>query len=438
VTVLRVGLNEPQARFLELPHKFRAFVGGFGSGKTWVGCAALAAHFYSFPRINAGYFAPTYPQIRDIFYPTVEEALLEWGLTTAISVGNHEVQVFRGRTYLGTVKCRSMDNPSSIVGFKIGRALVDEVDVMPAEKAGLAWRKIIARMRYSAPGLPNAIDVTTTPEGFRFTYEQFVKLPRERPERAAMYGIVQASTYDNEIHLPADYIPSLLESYPAQAVEAYINGQFVNLTAGTVYGSYDRKLNGCQDSLLPGEPAFVGMDFNVGKMAAIIHAKRDGWPRAVDEIVNGYDTPSMIRSLKARLWEWDQRGNDFRRCRQVRVYPDASGESRRSVNASASDLALLREAGFVVCAPRSNPPVRDRVNAMNGLFCNAQGERRYLVNADRCPTYAEALEQQAWASNGEPDKSSGFDHAVDAGGYFVHFDYPVVRRVTSIQHISTR
>ena len=29
------SLNQPQARFLALPHKFRAFVAGFGSGKTW-------------------------------------------------------------------------------------------------------------------------------------------------------------------------------------------------------------------------------------------------------------------------------------------------------------------------------------------------------------------------------------------------------------------
>ena len=29
------SLNQPQARFLALPHKFRAFVAGFGSSKTW-------------------------------------------------------------------------------------------------------------------------------------------------------------------------------------------------------------------------------------------------------------------------------------------------------------------------------------------------------------------------------------------------------------------
>ena len=51
---------------------------------------------------------------------------------------------------------------------------------------------------------------------------------------------------------------------------------------------------------------------------------------------------------------------------------------------------------------------------MNGMFCNAEGERRYLVNAEKCPTYAECLEQQAWAANGEPDKTTGIDAEINA------------------------
>ena len=41
-------LNVPQAQFLGLPHKFRLFVAGFGSGKTWVGCAGLCQHAWEF------------------------------------------------------------------------------------------------------------------------------------------------------------------------------------------------------------------------------------------------------------------------------------------------------------------------------------------------------------------------------------------------------
>jgi hypothetical protein len=90
-------LNVPQARFLAMDRKFRAFVAGYGSGKTWVGCASLCKHAWEWPRINAGYFAPTYPQIRDIFYPTMEEVADDWELRAKIHETNKEVHLFSGR-----------------------------------------------------------------------------------------------------------------------------------------------------------------------------------------------------------------------------------------------------------------------------------------------------------------------------------------------------
>lgn len=425
MTAPRVSLNVPQAQFLAMPHKFKAFVAGFGSGKTWVGCAGLGKHFMEHPRVNAGYFAPSYPQIRDIFYPTVEEALHPWGFSIKVNEGNKEVHLRQGRVYYGTIICRSMERPETIIGFKIGKALVDEIDVMKPEKAKLSWRKIIARMRYKVLGLLNGIDVTTTPEGFRFVHWQFVEQLLKSPELREMYGLVQASTYDNELNLPDDYIPSLLASYPEQLIAAYINGQFVNLRTGTVYSAFDRKLNACSDTVQPGEILRIGLDFNVGKMAAITHVLRLGLPCAVDEIVNGYDTPDMIRQIKERYWLYD--GNKYVPTRQIRIYPDASGDSRKSVNASKTDLQLLRDAGFQVIVNHANPPVKDRVNSMNAMFKNAAGHRRYRVNPDTCPTYVSCLEQQAWDDKGEPDKKTGHDHPNDAAGYLIQHDFPILK-----------
>lgn len=428
---IQVELNCPQALFLANDRKFKAFVGGFGSGKTWVGCSDLAKHFMEFPRVPAGYFAQSYPGIRDIFYPTIEEALFPWGFSVDIKTSDKEVSVYQGKRYFGTIICRSMDRPETIIGFKIGKALVDEIDVLPTEKARTAWRKIIARLRFVAPSLPNGISVTTTPEGFKFVYQQFVEQVRSKPELKGIYGIVQASTYENAANLPEDYIPSLLASYPEQLISAYINGKFVNLKTGSVYKAYDRELNNCTDEQRPDEPLFIGMDFNVGKMAGIVHVKRDGMPRAVDEIIDAYDTPDMVRMIKERYWPFND--GDYRRTRPICIYPDASGDSRKSVNASETDLALLRAAGFTVVADQANPPVKDRINSMNGMFCNAKKERRYLVNKSRCPVYSAALEQQAWADNGEPDKKSGHDHPVDAGGYFIVKDYPIIKRTARTQ-----
>lgn len=407
-----MNLSAPQNIFLNgLNNKYNAYVGGFGSGKTFVGCLDLLIFFGRHPGTRQGYFSISYPSIRDVFYPTFEEAADSMGFTTVTRVGDREVDVYRNGMYYGTVICRSMDNPGSIVGFKIARAMVDEIDVLPTDKANNAWNKIIARMRLKIDGVVNGINVTTTPEGFKFVYSKFAENPTER------YSMVQASTYENSKFLPDDYIPSLLESYPSELIKAYLNGEFVNLTSGTVYHTFDRVKHNSDEVIKAGEPLFIGLDFNVQNMSAVVHVKRDNAPTAVDELIGLYDTPAMIEAIKERY----QR-------HKIYVYPDASGNARKTVDASQSDISLLKAAGFYVMVNKKNPNVRDRINCMNAAF----EKRDYKVNVKRCPVYTRSLEQQSYAPDGKPDKTQGNDHPNDAAGYFITLDYPIVRPVTKL------
>ena len=412
----RVTANIPQSNFLQMLHKYRAFVSGFGGGKTVCGSMGVEMHHYAYPKVNSGYFAPSYPMIRDIFYPTIEEVAFMFDFGVKINQANHEVHHYDGRRYMGTTICRSLDKPGSIIGFKIGHALIDEFDTLPLSKALLAWRKIQARMRYKIPGLKNGIDVTTTPEGFLATHKLFVEDPLNKPELKANYGLIQASTHDNAANLPDDYIPSLLESYPDELIQAYLHGQFVNLKSGTVYHSYNRVTHNSSETIKPnGEILFVGMDFNVQKMAARVCVKRSNGFHCVAELKDIFDTPAMIRVLKER-WGGKHR---------IIIYPDASGAGRSSTNASTSDIKLLLAAGFEVRVNPSNPFVKDRVNAVNAAF--SKGKLR--VNARECPDTASCLEKQAYDANGEPDKTAGFDHGNDALGYFVAYEMPVTHGI---------
>lgn len=407
-------LNLKQAEFRELTQrlKYCAYVAGFGSGKTYIGSTCLAENFGTNPKQNQGFFAPTYGLIRDVFYPTFAEVCGEMGFRTKIRKGDHEVDVYRGKWYYGTVICRSMDNPDNLVGFKIANALVDELDIMKTSKARQAWNKIIARLRWA--NAKNGIMVTTTPEGFRFTYEKFKKRP------TASYGLVQASTYDNERLLPDGYIEPLVESYDPQLAQAYLGGQFVNMVSGNVYPCYDRKRNRSFEKVEGKENLYIGMDFNVRKMAAVVHVKRaNGW-HAVDEFFKLLDTPAMITAIKEKY-----PGN------KIYIYPDAAGQAGSTKGANTSDHSLLRDAGFSVVVDGTNPSIRDRVNAMNGAMFSATGKITYYVNTLRCPEYSDSLAQQAWSeTTGLPDKNNDLDHLPDAGGYFVEKVLPVERPAT--------
>ena len=401
---LDVQLNVPQTKFMGMDNKFCAYVAGYRGGKTWIGVLKRILFALQNPGINQGYFAPTYAQIRDIFYPTLREVCETMpGISCDIKEGNKEVHLYNNLNYIGTIICRSMEKPDTIVGFKIGDALCDEIDTMPVKKAEQAWNRIIGRMSYKGEGVRNGIDVTTTPEGFRFVYNRF------KAKNSANYSLMQASTYDNEANLPDDYIDSLLETYGADSplVQAYLDGQFVNLTSGSIYRQFDRvrchsdevmrlpEFDGNGKRKRPGEPLFIGQDFNVGKMASVICVQRDEKSIAVAELKNLLDTPDLIDAVKAKY-----------KHHRVTFYPDSSGQNRKSSGASITDIKLLQDAGFTVVVDHSNPAVKDRIQAVN--ISLAKGN--LLVNTKECPELSKSLEQQVYDDNGEPDKKQGYDH----------------------------
>lgn len=430
-----LNLNVPQYAFYTMNKAFRAFVGGYRSGKTFLGCVRLCALALEYPNIKLGYFAPTYPQIRDIFYSTISTVAELMGMTCEIKTSNNEVSLYYYNQLHAVIKCRSMEKPERIVGFDINHALVDEIDCMKKEKADAAWKKIIARL--SSKGFDekrlydeelnaelviealqeNTVDFTTTPEGFNWIYDFFVKQLKSDPELQKYYGIVHASTKQNAKNLPDDYIDKLYATYPANLVDAYVDGKFVNLTSGAVYPSFCRVGNNSNVVWDGKEEVRIGMDFNVNKMSAVIHVKRGSTWHAVNEFFKLADTPAMIEKIK----------EVYADARKIYVYPDSSGHNTSSKSASVSDHSLLEDAGFSVVVDGVNPAVRDRLVSMNSAFFNAKEQTSYYVNTELCPEYTACLEQQTYAKNGEPDKTNDLDHLPDAGGYFIAKVLPVIK-----------
>jgi hypothetical protein len=409
---LNLALFEKQEDFVFSEAKFPALIAGYGAGKTHGLVARALARKMAFPRNQVGYFAPTWDLIKLIAWPRFEEVLSEFDIGYRLNRSDRYLDI----EGWGRVLFRSLE--SALVGFEVGDSVVDELDTMAAHKASQCWNRVIARTRQrKMNGAMNTVALGTTPEGFRFAYERWEQKASER------YVLYRMSTRDNYL-LPEDYIPSLEETYPPQLLEAYLEGRFVNMTAGSVYPEFNRVLNACKDVPLAGEPLHIGMDFNVLNMTAIVCVIRDGLPRAVEELTRVRDTPTMAELIASRYPN-----------RSICIYPDASGSARKSVGAGVSDLAILGAKGFRICAPNANPPVRDRVNAVNALILNAKGERRFKVNVERCPVLTNSLEKQAFDGNGEPDKSGDLDHAPDGLGYFLSYRFPIVKPVTGVLNI---
>lgn len=408
---IKIKPTQPQADFHALTCKYPAFVGGFGTGKseTMANQAFMDACHSSNALI--GLYEPTYDLIRLIMAPRMEEKLSQYGIR--YKYNKSENIIYTSSSQVGDFILRTMDNPARIVGYETYRSHCDEIDTLKEDHARAAWIKIIARNRQSPSGIENPfnrVSAYSTPEGFRFMYQTWKKDPKPS------YQMIQASTLSNPF-LPDDYVESLRESYPPQLIEAYLNGDFVNLTAGTVYHQFDRKLNSSLTVEDGKEVLYIGMDFNVQKMSAVIHVKRGNNAHAVDEIMGAFDTPDMIEKIHLKYPN-----------RNIYVFPDSSGNNRKSVGASDTDLSLLKKAGFKVKCKPKNPPVRSRINCVNAMLNNANGERKYFVNGNNCPDTVAALEQQVYNKKGEPDKTHDTDHPLDALGYFISYTYPIIGR----------
>ena len=407
---LKITATEPQGRFLAMQKQFRLFCGGYGCGKSETMANAALIDAVSAPSALIGLYAPTYDLIRLITAPRIQAKLEQHGIRHTYN--KSEFSISTSSPGIGDFIMRSLDVPERIIGYETFSAHLDELDTLKTDHAEEAWQKCLGRNRQHNSRDPSAINrmsAYTTPEGFRFCHKQWVINSTDR------HGLVKASTRTNP-WLPEGYVDTIMATYPANLAAAYIDGDFVNLTSGTVYHSYDRIAHNSTETIKPQEPLFFGMDFNVGKMAATIYVQRpNGW-HAVAELKDVFDTPAMADLIKDR---WKNQGH------RIVVYPDASGSSRKTNEASRTDLAILQQAGFEVRVKSKNPAVRDRILAMNAAFDSG----RLWVNARECPTVAGCLEQQAYGKNGEPDKTSGNDHQNDATGYPIAYEMPVSKPV---------
>lgn len=418
---LHVVLTEPQSQFLQLTCRNPLFIGGYGSGKTYIKLISAFSDVTQFPKANIGLYDPTYDLIGLNTAPRFEEMLIQMDMPykydkskNIISIEDH-----------GKIIFRSMNNPERIVGYEVFRSHVDEIGVVLARRVEDVWNKIVARNRQKIPVLDEnarkVIDIKTrkplleqnrisaygTPDdGYGFTYQKWGKNP------AAGYEYVRAPTSSNLENIPDDYIDSLRRIYPAALVDAFLDGYWTNFTTGSVYYAFDRDKNNTKYTAVKGEHLHIGMDFNVYNMAAVVCVRRAGKLYVVDEFIGFRDTPDIVTAIKATYPE-----------NSVTVYPDATSDNKSSKGANLSDISILKKAGFAIKIRTKNPFVRDRIFSVNSAF-----ERQdVFVNVERAPQTAESLEQQVYGPNGEPDKKHGHDHPNDALGYIVSWIYPVRR-----------
>jgi len=411
-----------QTSFALSKAKYPALIGGLGSGKTDGGIARILKLKYEYPTLNVAYYMPDYNLIRDRGMSGVVAELIKIGQPHTLNKTDKIITLHDK----GSIYFRSMDAPEKIIAYEVADSIIDELDTLKPQKAKFVYKKIRERNRQKKPdGALNTIGIITTPdygtEGFvwelynkcidKTTMDGFGNYDLLDGGIVGDYHLIEAQTKDNPF-LPEEYLDDILEMYDPILANLFTRGKMVSLTQDKVYHFYHKILHQSLRTIKPTDKLLIGIDFNVGGCACVVHVIDGNTVHAVDEFAPK-NTYAICIEINKRY------PNHI-----IYIYPDSSGDNESS-NASKSDLHILRDNirtpnEPLLVYPRVNGAIRDRVNSMNNLISKG----RYLVNYAKCPKLSNALAVQGWGKDGKPEKSNehkggAVDDFNDGTGYFV-------------------
>ena len=395
--------------------RFRDAVCGRRFGKTFLAkaemrrAARLAAKWNVSVEDEIWYGAPSFKQAKRVFWKRLKQAIPPSWRAGKPNETECSITLKSGHV----MRVVGLDNYDDLRGSGLFFLIIDEW----ADCKWAAWEEVLRPMLSTCKYVINGVQRVGghvlrigTPKGYNHCYETFMdgQKGREPDCKSFSYTSLQGG------NIPQSEIEVAERKMDPKTFNQEYNASFESYQ-GVIYYCFDRKLSASNETVQKNDVLHIGMDFNVTKMAAVVYVKRGAEQlHAVDEFVNLFDTPAMIDEIKGRYPD-----------HAVVVYPDASGDNRKSNNASETDISMLKKAKFKVCVNSRNPAVKDRINSTNARFCNTLGERNLYVNINKCPKFTKCLERHIYDDNGQPDKKSGFDHMNDAGTYPVAYMYPI-------------
>jgi hypothetical protein len=310
------------------------------------------------------------------------------------------------------IQCKGADKPDSLRGRGVDLVVLDEYQDF---KDGV-WSDVLFPTLADRRG--RAI-IIGTPKAYNHLYELYKK-GQSQDRDDADWASWQFPTSTSPF-IPAAELAAARRNMDARSYKQEFEASFETMS-GRVYHAFDRNVHIGNYPFDPNDVIYVGQDFNVDPMSAVIiqHKKALNELWVVDEIVlqqsNTVEAADEIERRYFRLWP-----------NRVLLFPDPAGANRSS-SRGESDLQLFREKGLkrIHFHPK-HPPVADRVNAVNAKLRAADGTVTLRIDK-KCKHLIDSLEQVIYKPNSrEIDKSQGNDHSADALGYPIEYMFPVRR-----------
>lgn len=398
-----MALNNAQKAVAESTSRFRTFVAGRRTGKTYLSVRELA-RFARHPNKRIVYIAPTYQMCRDIIWKDIQTKLNRLNWIAKTNESRLELTLVNG----STISLRSGDNPDSLRGGGYDFVVFDETQDLKPE----LWYEVV-RPALSAQKPPGSAMFAGTPKGFNWFHDLYLLGKNEDPDWSSFqYTTLQGG------QVPESEVEAARRDLDERTFRQEYQASFETYSGVVAYNFSDANVVRWEPQ--PIKQVLIGMDFNVQPMSAAIMVRHGNTLHVIDEIVmNSSNTEEMCEEVRNRYAG-----------KQTFVFPDPSGKARKTSAGGKTDHNILENAGFIVKARNSHPAVKDRINALNSMLLNSNAEIRLFIDP-KCKETIRSLQRHAYKEGTMVvDKSTGVDHQFDALSYAVEYLFPVTKQYT--------
>jgi hypothetical protein len=376
-----------KSRFVVVP-------AGRRSGKTEIAKRRLVmalAEKTAYPEANYFAAAPTYSQAKAIYWQDLKALTpKEW----IRSISETELKI---TTHFNTsITVMGLDKPERIEGRPWDGGVLDEYANM---KAGV-WGENVRPALADRNGWCWLIGVPEGLNHYKDIYDYAVG--EDDPEWGHFTWFSSTVLPDSEIESAKRMLD--LRTFRQEYEASFEDAQ------GQVYYAYSKE-NQVDCEINPNYPLILCVDFNVDPCIWEVAQEINGTVFVVDEIrQQNTNTPEMTKEYLTRYGNYS-----------TIVYGDSAGSARST--AGKSDYAIMSEMGLRrQVLKKANPRVKDRVNAVNAMLCNAKGQRK-LLHSPRCTELKKDFQKVVWKGQDINKSDILRTHASDALGYFIEYEF---------------
>ena len=403
-----MALSPAQHNICNDQHRFRVVVAGRRFGKTHVSIRELAYHARE-PNQEVWYVAPTYRQAKQIVWKKLKYKLQDLRWVDKANESELTITLKNG----STIALKGADNADSLRGVGLDFIVLDEfADIDPE-----AWYEVLRPTLADKQGRALFIG---TPKGIGNWAHEIYNMTLEAPEQWSSHSY---TTIDGG-QVTEDEIEQARRDLDERTFRQEFLATFETYT-GRIFYNFDRKQH-----VKPFEPktlrdldvVYIGMDFNIDPMSAVVFVRQGDTLHAIDEIrMYSSNTKEIVEEINSRYAK-----------SKIWVYPDPASRQRKTSAGGVTDLTILQNANYVVKCPNSHNPVRDGINAVNSRLKNDRGEIKLYFDP-KCKHTIECMERYTYKEGtSQPDKDSGYDHMADAIRYAVDYMFPIKKDTSDI------